>query len=120
MTKRNRQQGELEAQVLDVLWSKKKPLTSGEILDAINKNDELALTTVLTVLSRLKDKGLVEREPGKGRSFVFSATQSKAEHTANMMLSLVAESNNPALAFSYFANGLTAAQLKALRKGLDG
>lgn len=120
MSKRARQQGELESQVLEVLWASKKPITSNDVLDSINKNDDLALTTVLTVLTRLMDKDLVQREPGDGRAFVFSATQSKAEYTASMMLSLVAESNNPSLAFSHFANGLTAAQLKALRKSLEG
>ena len=118
MSKRARQQGELESQVLDVLWASKRPLTSNEVLDSINQHDDLALTTVLTVLTRLMDKDLVQREPGEGRAFVFSATQTKAEYTAGLMLSLVAESKNPGLAFSHFASGLTASQLKALRESL--
>ena len=118
MTKRARQQGELESLILNVLWSSKKPLTSQEILERVGDGD-LALTTILTVLSRLADKELVIREPGEGRSFIFSAAQSREQHTAELMLKLVAEETNPALAFSAFTNGLTAAQLKALRKSLD-
>lgn len=118
MTKRARQQGELESLILDTLWSSKRPLTSQEILEATG-NGELAITTILTVLSRLTDKELVTREPGEGRSFLFSAAQSREQHTADLMLKLVAEQSNPALAFSAFAKGLTAPQLKALRKSLD-
>ncbi len=120
MTKRARQQGELESLILNVLWSSKRTLTSQEILEKANKNSELALTTILTVLSRLEDKGLVLREPGEGRAYLFSAAQSREQHTADMMLQLVANESNPALAFSHFTDGLTAAQLKALRKSLEG
>ena len=118
MTKRARQQGELESSILNILWGAKKPLSSQEILERVGEG-ELAITTILTVLSRLTDKNLVVREPGEGRSFLFSAAQSREQHTADLMLKLVAEESNPALAFSAFAKGLTAAQLKALRKTLD-
>ena len=120
MTKRARQQGELESHILNVLWSSKKALTSQEILEKANKDSDLALTTILTVLSRLEDKGLVTREPSDGRAFLFSAAQSREQHTADMMLQLVANESNPALAFSHFTDGLTTAQLKALRKSLEG
>jgi predicted transcriptional regulator len=117
--KRSKQQGELESAVMDALWRTKKSLTSGQILEKLNGEDDLALTTVLTVLSRLMEKDMVLREPGEGRSHLYRAKQSKAEYTASLMLSLVSESNNPALAFSHFANGLTAAQQNALRKSLE-
>jgi predicted transcriptional regulator len=120
MTKRARQQGELETLILNVLWSAKSPLTSQQVLDKANKDSELALTTILTVLSRLEDKELVVREPGEGRAFLFSAAQTREQHSADMMLQLLENQTNPALAFSHFTDGLTAAQLKALRKSLEG
>lgn len=118
MSKRARQQGELESLILDVLWRTKSPLTSQEILEQVG-NGELAITTILTVLSRLSEKNLVTREAGEGRAFLFSASQSREQHTAKLMLQLVSEDSNPALAFSAFTKGLTANQLKALRKSLD-
>lgn len=120
MTKRVRQQGELESLILNVLWGSKKALTSQEILEKANKNSDLALTTILTVLSRLEDKGLVSREPGEGRAYLFTAAQSREQHTADLMLQLVANESNPVLAFSHFTDGLSAAQLRALRKSLEG
>ena len=123
MTKRSRQQGELESAVLDALWDAQptgKGLTSQEILDAVNEatDSELALTTVLTVLTRLLDKGLVERQPATGRGYLFNATTTREQHTAAMLLDIVAGSDNPALAFSHFANGLSPEALKALRQSL--
>ena len=73
---------------------------------------------MLTVLSRLTDKGLVSREPGEGRSLLFSAVQSREQHTADQLLRIVAGGGNPALAFSHFAKGLSAEDLAELRKSL--
>ena len=46
MTKRARQQGELESLILNVLWNSKKPLTSQEILERVGDGD-LALLAAL-------------------------------------------------------------------------
>ena len=67
MTKRARLQGELEQLILDSLWDASGALSSQQLLEIISPDGELALTTVLTVLSRLTEKGLVTREQGPGR-----------------------------------------------------
>jgi predicted transcriptional regulator len=117
-TKRGRQHGELEQLILDILWDSEAALTSQQILEAASPAGELALTTVLTVLSRLVEKDLVTREQGEGRSFLFSPAQSREQHSAQLMLSLFSNAGNPSLAFSHFAGGLTEEQLKALRESL--
>ncbi len=116
--KRGRQQGQLEQLILDTLWNNGQPMTSQQILDLASTDGDLALTTVLTVLSRLVEKNLVTRQPGEGRSLLFSAAQTREQHAADLMLSLVTSAGNPALAFSHFANGLSATQIKALRDSL--
>lgn len=117
-TKRGRQQGELEQLILDSLWDSKTALTSQQILETVSTDGDLALTTVLTVLSRLADKEMVTREQGEGRSLLFSAAQTREQHAADLMLNLVSNAGNPALAFSHFANGLSKAQIEALRDSL--
>jgi predicted transcriptional regulator len=120
MTKRGRQQGELENQVMDALWNAKGSLTSQEILDTVNRgSDELALTTILTVLSRLVDKGMVARSSGTGRSLNFTAVETRERHSANLMLKLLGDSENPALTFAQFTKSLTPKQLAALRETLE-
>lgn len=127
MTKRSRLQGELESLILDALWGAEATpaeagptgsLTSQQILDTVSPDGELALTTILTVLSRLVDKELVTRKQGEGRQLLFSPAQSRERHTADLMLKIVAGADNPALAFSHFASGLSPADLKALRDSL--
>jgi predicted transcriptional regulator len=119
MTKRSRQQGELENLVLDILWDATAPLTSNEVLAACNEDDDLALTTVLTVLSRLVDKELVVRTSGEGRSNLFAAANSREEHTAMQLLELINDSSNQALTLSHFTAGLSKKSVAALKKLLD-
>ncbi|GGZ98874.1 BlaI/MecI/CopY family transcriptional regulator [Streptomyces bluensis] len=49
--------GTLESDVMDVLWRAKRPLPVRAVLDALNSTrpEQLAYTTVMTVLSRLAD-----------------------------------------------------------------
>ncbi len=112
-----RKQGELESQVLSCLWDRPDGLSSQQIL-AMLGDDSLAITTILTVLSRLTDKGLVQRTAGEGRTLIFRSTSSREEHTAKLLLGAMDQSN-PALVFSHFAGGLSAKQLEQLKKALD-
>lgn len=111
-----RKQGELESEVLNCLWDRPDGLSSQQIL-AMLGDDSLAITTVLTVLSRLGDKGLVSREAGHGRTLIFRATSSREEHTAKLLLDAM-DNSNPALVFSHFAGGLSKKQLEQLRDAL--
>lgn len=120
MNKRGRQQGELENEVMDVLWSAKSTMTSQEILELVNQNNqELALTTILTVLSRLLDKGLVVRTTGASRSYNFAPAETREKHSATLMLKLLSDTGNPALTFAQFTKSLTPKQLAALRETLE-
>ncbi|MER3410718.1 MAG: hypothetical protein C4306_11720, partial [Thermoleophilia bacterium] len=55
-----RRVGALEAEVLDILWSADRPLSVHEISAGLTGRPR-AYTTVMTILTRLVDKGLVER-----------------------------------------------------------
>lgn len=123
MTNKSRNQGELESAVLDVLWAARESnsaqLTSQEVCELLTPYGALAITTVLTVLSRLADKGLVTRTPGPGRSLLFEATQTKAQYDASLLLRIIEDNPNPLLAFSHFTSGLSPEQLAALKQSLS-
>ena len=112
-----RKQGGLEAEVLGCLWDRPEGLTSQQIL-AMLGDDDLAITTVLTVLSRLSDKGLVNREQASGRTFLFRASQSREQHTAAILLAAMENSQNPDAVFSHFVAQLPQAQVDSLKKAL--
>ncbi len=83
----NRLFGEIEAEVMDILW-KKGPLKGREVHEALKKKKHLAFTTVLTVLDRLSKKGLVTKARGSGL-IMFSAAVSRkafAERTATELI----------------------------------
>ena len=113
-----RKQGELESEVLGCLWDRPAGLSSQQIL-AMLGDDEIKVTTVLTVLSRLEDKGLITKAAGAGRGYVFLASTTREQHTAKALVELVGQTGNPAAVFSHFASGLTAKQLKDLKAALD-
>jgi predicted transcriptional regulator len=117
-----RERNQLEAEILEILWAAKvesnQSLSSQQILDALLPNGSLALTTVLTVLSRLADKGLVVKSPGEGRSLLFGAAETKEEHSAKLMLQLLDATSNPSLAFSHFASSLSPEQVTLLKASL--
>jgi len=55
-----------------VMWAAGRPLTVREALEALNagRGEPLAYTTVLTVMSRLADKGFLARtERGRGHLY---------------------------------------------------
>lgn len=61
--------GPLEAEVMAVLWSRGKPMRVREVRADVNAAREtpLAYTTVMTVLARLAEKGILSRvREGRG------------------------------------------------------
>ena len=62
-----RTMGELEAVVMQILWSAENPTTVREVLAKIDRHPPLAYTTVLTVMDNLHRKGfLTTRASWKG------------------------------------------------------
>ena len=54
--------GPLEQAVMELLWASTAPRSVADALEELNKERELAYTTVMTVLDRLAKKGMVTRE----------------------------------------------------------
>ena len=67
--------GPLEAEVMDRIWAAGEPVTVRRLAEQINhgRTKPLAYTTVMTVMTRLADKGALRRRP-QGRGYVYEAT----------------------------------------------
>ena len=61
--------GPTEARLMDLAWSKEE-LTVKQALFYLNKESNIAYTTVMTIMSRLADKKLLAREKS-GRNFIY-------------------------------------------------
>lgn len=77
-----RARGDLKQEVLRVLLAANAPMTPGDVRDAIDP--DLAYTTVMTVLARLCEQGLVARRRA-GRAFAYTAIADQNEVTARQM-----------------------------------
>jgi predicted transcriptional regulator len=66
--------GPLEAEVMEIMWSAAEPMTVRAVADRVNEGREqpLAYTTVMTVMSRLADKDVLGRRRD-GRGYVYEA-----------------------------------------------
>ena len=79
--------GELEQQVMDILWESKNG-SARDILEKLEKNRKLAYTTVATILQRLYEKGLVKRVENKS-VHIYSPKVSKESYSKNIAQSFI-------------------------------
>lgn len=113
-----RRVGALEHAVLGELWAAGDWLSGREVWERLG-DETRAYTTVMTILSRLVDKGLVERVE-KGRGHVYRAAGDPDELTAQAINSLLAATTDPRQALVHFVEGLDDPELVAeLAAALD-
>ncbi|WP_370152802.1 BlaI/MecI/CopY family transcriptional regulator [Streptacidiphilus sp. EB129] len=116
-----RHPGELEADVLAVLWAGGRALTPGDIQRALG--GDLARTTVNTILSRLHEKGVLVRHR-VGRAFSYAPAQEAQDApglAARRMRSELEKEADRQTVLARFVSGLSDADEQLLRSLLaDG
>src|SRR5262249_38377872 len=114
--------GTLEAEVMDVLRAAGAPLSpgrGGERL-AARQLEDLSYSTVVTIVSRLHAKGLLERER-TGRAFAYRPVDDASLAAGQMSQALQAGTDHGAV-LSRFVSGLSGRDARLLRDllGDDG
>ena len=99
---------------MNCLWDRPEGPSSWQIL-ALLGDDDLACTTVLTVLSRLCDTSLVARIQDGGRGLPFKANLTCKAHNALVLLGPRGKSAAPTICSSYVDPGLSPNQLAELK-----
>ncbi|WP_119583757.1 BlaI/MecI/CopY family transcriptional regulator [Streptomyces europaeiscabiei] len=99
-----RARGELESGVLAALWAADEPMTARQVLERLP--GDLAYTTVLTILSRLHDKGMLVRHPA-GRGYAYAPVRDEASETAVRMHSLLERGSDREAVLSRFVSELS-------------
>jgi predicted transcriptional regulator len=113
-----RQLGELEAAVMDRLWSWDRPTSVREVLADLRDQRDLAYTTVMTVMDNLHRKGLLARERD-GRAYRYRPTGSREEYTAALMEQALATGGDRTAALLSFVQRMEPAEIAVLRQALD-
>ena len=118
MARRGR--GELEARVMDVLWASDAAMTPRDVHSVISTTRRpLAYTTVMTILVRLWEKGMLDRDE-HGRAFAYRPVAGREEWTADRMHELLEQAGDPGVALTHFVQSIDAREVAQLRRALEG
>jgi predicted transcriptional regulator len=112
-----RARGELESEVLAALWAVGEPATAATVREHVSGDP--AYTTVMTILSRLYEKGQVTRERA-GRGYVYMPVRDEAGHTAAGMRALLEKGGDRAAVLARFVSELPAEDERMLERLLRG
>ncbi|MGH3278776.1 MAG: BlaI/MecI/CopY family transcriptional regulator [Trebonia sp.] len=108
--------GHLERAVLQVLWDHPEGLAARDVIAALGGRD-LAMTTVLTVLDRLRRKRLVGRHDD-ARPHRYFATVTREDYVADIMLDALGQATDRRAALVRFLGGVTVTDTDHLRRAL--
>lgn len=106
---------------MDVLWDTAQSLSANDLRDRLversplGQGKELASTTVLTVLSRLENKGFVTRDRGT-RPHLYHAVTTRAEHTAELMHEVLGSVPDREAALARFIGTVSPGEAETLRR----
>ncbi len=112
--------GALERSVMDALWARDDAITAYDILGglATSGGKAPAVTTVLTVLTRLERKGFVAADRS-ARPHRYRPLASRADYMAELMHEVLGGADDRTAVLERFLGGVTPEDTAALRAILD-
>jgi predicted transcriptional regulator len=112
-----RQLGQLEAVIMERLWSYGRSVPVREVLEDLQRDRTIAYTTVMTVMDNLHRKGLLTREMA-GRAYRYQPTQTREQHNAAVMGQVLAGSSDRAATLLHFLEQMPPEEVARLREAL--
>jgi predicted transcriptional regulator len=110
--------GQLEAAVMQHLWSMGRAVSVRETLGALTQERALAYTTVMTVMDNLHSKGLVAREK-QGKAYLYTPVSTRDEHTAQVLQDVLSDSQDRTAALMHLVGRLDAGEAAELLAALS-
>ena len=110
-----------ELEVMQAIWACDAPISRAQIEEIIKETHPMALTTLLTLLSRLGEKGFI-KSVKEGRSSVYYPLVSRQEYLAqqsNRFLRKLCGGNLSVFATALCDSGLSKEELAELRSLLE-
>lgn len=111
---------------MGVIWRADAAVTVHEVIDGLRRGGpsdvqggDIAYTTAITVIERLREKGWLTRERD-GRAYRYSPTRTEDEYTAQLMASALETSSDRTAALLSFAGQLDPTEAEELRRALSG
>lgn len=108
--------GELERSIMERLWATDAALSAYDLVAELATDDRtLAPTTVLTVLSRLENKGFVARERS-ARPHRYRAAATREDHMAELMHEVLGSAADRVAVLERFVGQAGPEEAAALRR----
>ena len=110
-----------ELEVMQAIWACTSPVARTEIEEILFKTHPMAMTTLLTLLTRLHEKGFITIEKNGRRSY-YSPNISQEDYLASQSKSFVEKlcgGSMSAFATALCNSGLTKEELAELREMLE-
>lgn len=104
--------GQLEAEILAALWAADAPLTAARVQRDVAP--DLAYTTVVTILSRLHDKRVLERVR-VGRAYAYAPVADQPGFAARRMRRVLDSERDRRTVLARFVSDLSTADERLLR-----
>lgn len=109
--------GELEAVVMDLLWSRNASATVRDVLHELQQSRSIAYTTVMTVMDNLYRKGWLRRHMD-GRAWRYRPAADRDDYTATLLAEALASSDNQEGALLRFVEQMSDSEAQALDAAL--
>jgi predicted transcriptional regulator len=111
--------GELEAVIMDRMWSRDSaiPTTVRELFDELATERNIAYTTVMSTMDNLHTKGWLARERD-GKAYRYWPTLSREQHSARLMREALDGGGSPELVLQHFVEQIGAEESERLRSVL--
>lgn len=122
MENRQKKLGEAELEIMQVIWDSYPPVTSNYILEELQEKRKWQLSTLMTSLSRLSDKGFVSCDRSTGTNLyspIVSENDYKAKESGNFLEKLYQNSIQNMVATLYHNKMIKSSDVEELRAFLD-
>ena len=114
--------GEAELEIMQVIWNSAAPVTSSYILNELQEKRKWQLSTLMTSLTRLADKGFVvcDRSTGSNLySSLITENDYKAKESKHFLEKLYDNSIQNLVASLYSNKVISNSDMEELRRFLD-
>lgn len=122
MGNRLKKLGEAELEIMQVVWGSKNPVTSNYILKELQERRRWQLSTLMTSLARLADKGFISCDRSTGRNLytpVISENEYKTGASKHFLEKLYNNSIQNMIAALYNNKEIKHSDIEELRNFLD-
>lgn len=110
--------GDLEAAIMDHVWRSDARLLVRDVVEALQRERQVAFTTVQTVMDILYRKGWLEREKN-GRAYQYWAPRPREEYTAELLSEAFDTAPDRGAAFSRLLEKLEPNEVAELSEALE-